>query len=74
MPTVESPIRIDFNASVDDIMRRWPQTIRVFLDFRMKCVGCPIATFHTIRDSCREHFVDLDEFVEALQSEIADSS
>ena len=24
-------------------MSRWPATIRVFLDFRMSCVGCPIA-------------------------------
>ena len=28
---------------VEDVMSRWPATIRVFLDFRMGCVGCPIA-------------------------------
>ena len=38
---------------VDDIMRRAPHTIRVFLAFRMACVGCPIATFHTVDDACR---------------------
>ena len=58
---------IEFDALVDDIMRQWPQTIRVFLDFRMSCVGCPIATFHTIEDSCREHSVDVDTFLAALQ-------
>jgi hypothetical protein len=30
---------------VDDIMRSAPYTIRVFLEFRMACVGCPIACF-----------------------------
>ena len=33
------------DLTVDDVMRRWPATIRVFLDFRMGCVGCPIAAF-----------------------------
>jgi hybrid cluster-associated redox disulfide protein len=58
---------IEFDDLVDEIMRQWPQTIRVFLDFRMSCVGCPIATFHTIEDSCREHGVDLATFLAALQ-------
>lgn len=56
----------EFDDLVDDIMRQWPQTIRVFLDFRMNCVGCPITTFHTVEDSCREHGVDLPTFLAAL--------
>lgn len=57
---------IEFDDVVDDIMRQWPQTIRVFLDFRMSCVGCPIATFHTVEDSCREHGIELATFLAAL--------
>ena len=60
------PQTIEFDDAVGDIMREWPQTIRVFLDFRMSCVGCPIAGFHTVEDSCREHGVDLDAFLAAL--------
>jgi hybrid cluster-associated redox disulfide protein len=51
---------------VDDIMRTAPHTIRVFLAFRMACVGCPIATFHTVEDACREHAIDQDKFLAAL--------
>ena len=46
---------IEFTTLVDDVMRRCPATIRVFLDYRMHCVGCPIACFHTVDDACREH-------------------
>jgi hybrid cluster-associated redox disulfide protein len=49
---------IEFTTLVDDVMSRWPATIRVFLDYRMHCVGCPIACFHTVDDACREHNVD----------------
>ena len=54
-PTCEWP--------VDDVMRRWPSTIRVFLDFRMRCVGCPIAAFHSIDEACEEHGVDAAVFL-----------
>ena len=58
------PIR--FDDSVDDVMSRSPETIRVFLEFKMRCVGCPIACFHTVDDACREHGVDRDAFFRAL--------
>jgi hybrid cluster-associated redox disulfide protein len=56
---------------VDDVMRRWPATIRLFLDFRMRCVGCPIASFHSVDEACREHDVDRDGFMVALRNAIA---
>lgn len=52
---------------VDDVMRQWPATIRTFLDFQMHCVGCPIACFHTVDDACREHHVDMERFLQALE-------
>ena len=51
---------------VEDVMNRWPATIRVFLGFKMSCVGCPIASFHDVDDACREHGIDRDAFLAAL--------
>ena len=56
---------------VDDMMSRWPATIRVFLDFRMSCVGCPIASFHSVDEACREHGVECDDFMAALRNATA---
>jgi hybrid cluster-associated redox disulfide protein len=58
------PIGLD--DLVDDVMRGRPETIRVFLEFRMRCVGCPIACFHTVEDAACEHGVDRDAFLKAL--------
>jgi hybrid cluster-associated redox disulfide protein len=52
--------------TVEDVMRRWPSTVRVFLDFRMNCVGCPISTFHSVDEACREHHIDLERFLTTL--------
>jgi hybrid cluster-associated redox disulfide protein len=70
MSIIAHPCEPDLSRSVDDIMRLWPQTIRVFLDHRMHCVGCPIGTFHNIADSCREHGVDRDAFTAELRRAI----
>ena len=53
---------------VDDIIRETPATIRVFLDHRMRCVGCPIACFHSVDDACREHGVDRRRFLADLNA------
>lgn len=59
---------IGFEMTVDEVMRRWPATIRVFLVFRMNCVGCPIAGFHTVEDACREHGAAPGHFLSALRA------
>lgn len=62
---------IEFDDLVDDVMRGAPESIRVFLQFRMGCVGCPIACYHTVDDACREHSVARDAFLQALRSVVA---
>jgi hybrid cluster-associated redox disulfide protein len=53
---------------VDDVMNEWPATIRVFLDRKMLCVGCPMGRFHTVADACREHGLECAPFLADLQS------
>lgn len=55
-------------ASLDEIMRRWPATIRVFIRHGMLCVGCPIAIFHTVADTCDAHDVDRKRFEDDLSA------
>ena len=62
------------NKSIDEIMRIWPQTISVILKNRMKCVGCPLATFHTAIDAAIEHDIDVDEFLKELNRVIEEEN
>lgn len=61
----------DPDRTMDEMMSRWPSTVAVVLSYRMLCVGCPIAGFHTIEDACREHDVDLDAFVADIENAAA---
>ena len=55
------------DMTVDQVMNRWPAAIRVFMDFRMGCVGCPIAAFHSVDEAGREHEIDPEVLLLALR-------
>ena len=59
---------IEPDMLVDGVMRRWPTTIRIFIEHRMHCVGCPIACFHTIEDAAREHGLSRDALLADLRA------
>lgn len=56
------------DMTVDEVMSRWPASIRVFIDFRMKCVGCPIAAFHSVEAASREHEIYDPALLRSLQA------
>lgn len=64
------PSAIDPDLSVDEIMRRWPATIRVFMKSQMLCVGCPIGAFHTVEEACAEHGLSEGAFSQDLLTAI----
>lgn len=53
--------------SMDAIMRRWPETIRVVLRHHMLCVGCPLAPFQTVAEACRDNDVDKSLFLDDVR-------
>jgi hybrid cluster-associated redox disulfide protein len=57
--------------SVDDVMRRWPATISVFVRYRMACVGCAIGPFHTIEEVSAEYGLVASTFIGELQEAAA---
>lgn len=52
--------------TVAEVLDLWPQTIRVFLDHRMHCVGCSMSGFDTIADAVHNYGGALDAFLAEL--------
>jgi len=69
----EAFMPVESTQLVDDVMRQWPETIRVFLNHKMRCVGCPIGCFHTVDDACREHGADPALFLTDLRAAVAEA-
>ncbi len=62
----KNPPALDPDMTVDEIMRRWPQTVPLVMKSGMLCVGCPIGAFHTVSEACAEHEIDEATFVREL--------
>jgi len=65
--------RTDTKLLVDDIMRQWPATVAVFIQWKMKCIGCPFGVFHSIELACEEHSLELAPIAAELDRAIEGS-
>lgn len=68
---MHSALLVEPDIRLSEIMSRWPATIDVFLEFEMLCVGCIVAQFHTIADTCQEHGVNEALFRASLAAAIS---
>jgi hybrid cluster-associated redox disulfide protein len=62
------PRDINGCQSVDDVMRRWPTTVAVFVRHRMACVGCAIAPHHTVEEASAEYGLAASAFLDELRA------
>lgn len=69
--TIMKAIQLE-DLTISEIMKRWPATMRLLIDRRLLCVGCPIAPFHTLADIAFEYGVDCESLVAAVE-EIAEA-
>ncbi|MGG5812174.1 DUF1858 domain-containing protein [Falsiroseomonas sp. CW058] len=49
---------ITMDMPVEEVMRRFPSTIGVFLRHRMHCIGCAVGPFHRVDDAAAEYGLD----------------
>lgn len=56
---------------IAEIMQTWPQTIPVFLDQRMICVGCHLARFDTLADAIDNYNLSANMFMRRLTEAIS---
>lgn len=53
---------------VATVLNRWPQTLRVFIDRRMACPGCPMMHFMTLAEAARAYDMAVEELIRALEA------
>lgn len=61
---------IPLDISIADMMRKFPQTVQVFLRYRMICAGCQLSEFETLDEAIQNYGLDSEKFLEALKASI----
>ncbi|MEK0165705.1 DUF1858 domain-containing protein [Phaeobacter sp. JH20_36] len=52
----------DPDLPLDVLLTTWPETLRVFMDHGMLCVGCMVSPFHSVAEACAEYHLNEDMF------------
>ena len=55
-----------------EVVEKWPDTVRIFMDFGMGCLGCAAAHFENIEQGALGHGIDVDALIEALNKAVAE--
>lgn len=53
---------------IQEIVTRYPQTLPVFGQFNMACLGCSGALFETLEQGATAHGIDVEAMLKALNS------
>lgn len=56
---------------VDQLMRRRPETVAIFLRHRMSCVGCAVGPFHTVAEASAAYHMVLSALLKELQDAVS---
>lgn len=55
--------------TIGQVIKKYPKTIFVFIDYGLHCVGCPMAQIEqgeTIEEAAKLHQIDLKKFLKDL--------
>lgn len=65
--------RLSLDITVKELLDRYPQLLRTFMDLGLLCVGCPTEAFHTLADVARECRLYQDQLLHRLRHAIENS-
>ena len=52
-----------------EILKKNPDSVKVFLKYDMHCIGCPMAQQETLEEGCKAHGIDADKLVKEINKE-----
>lgn len=62
---------INKKMTIDEVVRKYPQTIRTFMNHGLHCIGCFAASYEDIEAGARAHGIDVDALIADLNKVVA---
>lgn len=61
---------INRKMSIEEIVRKYPETVATFERYGLGCVGCQAALFENVEQGAEVHGIDVEALVKDLNSQI----
>ncbi|MBW2992707.1 DUF1858 domain-containing protein [Candidatus Woesearchaeota archaeon] len=62
--------KITKDMPIGEVVNKYPETIGVFMEHGLHCIGCAAAHFENIEQGCEAHGIDADKLIEDLNKVI----
>lgn len=56
--------------SITEVVQQYPQTVQVFRNYGMGCLGCAAARFENIEQGAAAHGIDIAALINALNEAV----
>ncbi len=53
--------------SVKELFNSDPMLVKMFMELKLHCIGCPMDEFHNLEDVAKENNLDLDRLLGKIQ-------
>ena len=63
---------IDKSMSIIEIVQKYPETVEVFRNYGMGCLGCAAARFENLEQGAAAHGIDVAALVSALNKAVGE--
>lgn len=67
----EQNVTITKEMSIGEVVQKYPDTIAVFFQHGLGCVGCAAAHFENIEQGAKAHGIDINALIQALNEAVA---
>jgi len=64
-------VTITKKMKINDVVQKYPQTVRVFLAHGLMCIGCAAARFEDIEQGALAHGIEVDKLIEDLNQAVS---
>ena len=65
--------KITKDMTFDEVLKKYPNTVKTFFEYGMHCFGCHLAVDETIEQGATAHGVEVDKLIEDLNKAVASS-
>jgi hybrid cluster-associated redox disulfide protein len=65
---------ISKDMPISEIVRKYPQTVKVFLQHGLMCIGCAAARFENLEQGATAHGIDVEALVKDLNAAVEDTN
>jgi len=59
------------DMTIQEVVQNNPETIRVFLEHGLHCIGCSVARYENIEQGALAHGIDVDSLIDDLNAVVS---